>query len=288
MAKGAIHGVSTHQCVAGLSPEAQSKPARPLLRWAGSKRRLLHELTNAVPPKFSRYIEPFAGSACLFFHLQPKCAILGDINSELMDFYRIASFRPNAVLRSAIHYNRTRAGYYSARSNYLIEKHALKRVSLFFFLNHFCFNGIFRTNTKGQFNVPFGTRMGAFPTFEEFRSSARLLRRATLSCSDFEGVLQHAKEGDFVYMDPPYVYRTRKDRGEYGPASFSLIDIPRLHKSLESLHLRHVKFLLSYLDCEEVKPIRRDFSCKTVPVSRTVAGLAKSRQVVDELLIRNY
>ena len=191
---------------------------RPPLRWAGSKRKLLSELARAVPLEFSTYIEPFAGSACLFFHLQPKRAILGDINPELIGFYRATRKHPHEVLRSAIRRRRT-----AARVRYIAERDATSRASLFLFLKHFCFNGIFRTNSKGNFNVPFGTRTGAFPSFEEFHNAANLLKRVTLLCSDFEHVLHRAKEGDFAYLDPPYVYRTRKDRGEYAKGASSAV-----------------------------------------------------------------
>jgi DNA adenine methylase len=245
-------------------------------------------VAKAVPSTFSTYIEPFVGSACLFFHLQPERAVLGDINSDLIGFYRTASLHPDQVLRSAIHLRRTEASYYAVRARYAAEKDATKRASLFLFLNHFCFNGIFRANAKGEFNVPFGTRTGAFPTFKEFRSAAHQLKRAALQCSDFEQVLQHARTGDFVYLDPPYVYRSRKDRGEYGPTSFSLCDIPRLHKCIVRLDRRRVHFLLSYLNCDDIQPIRSQFNCRTVPVARTVSGLSAARQIVSELLISNF
>jgi DNA adenine methylase len=261
---------------------------KPILRWAGSKRKLLDELSASVPKKFNTYIEPFVGSACLFFQLKPTKAILADINPALIDFYRVTSLRPNKVLKSAIHYPRSEAGYYSIRERYLDSEESTCRASSFLYLNHFCFNGIFRTNTKGEFNVPFGTRTGSFPTFSVFREASRLLKRARLMCADFDKVLQLAKAGDFVYMDPPYVYKSRKDRGEYGPASFSLCDIPRLRNAIDRLERKRVRFLLSYLDCDEIKPISRKFNCRTVPVSRTVAGLCEARQVVNELLISNY
>lgn len=264
------------------------KPGKPLLRWAGSKRKLLSELSKAVPPTFSTYIEPFVGSACMFFHLQPERAVLGDVNCELIGFYRTMSLKPIEVLRGAIHLRRTETSYYAVRSRYADERDPIKRASFFMFLNRFCFNGIFRTNAKGEFNVPFGTRTGAFPTLEEFRGVAHQLKRADLQCSDFEPILQHAKTGDFVYLDPPYVYRSRRDRGEYGPTSFSLCDIPRLHKCIVRLDRRGVHFLLSYLDCDDIQPIRSQFNCRTVPVARTVSGLSAARQIVSELLISNF
>ena len=272
-----------------MGPKATHEETRtPPLRWAGSKRKLLDELQAELPTSFDTYVEPFVGSACLYFRVQPRKAILADLNVNLIQFYRAARVAPNAVLRSAIHFRRSRAGYYRARARYGGERNAVRRASLFLFLNRFCFNGIYRTNASGKFNVPFGTRTGAFPTFHRFRLAARSLSRAKLLCSDFEPVVAQARRDDFVYLDPPYVYRSRKDRGEYGPGSFSLEDIPRLRRTLENLDRRGVRFLLSYLDCEEVQPLRSRFAQRTIPVARTVSGLVATRQVVSEVLVRNY
>jgi DNA adenine methylase len=272
-----------------MGPKAtRQEPRSPLLRWAGSKRKLLDELQAEVPTSFGTYIEPFVGSACLYFRVQPRNAILSDLNPSLIQFYRFARATPDAVLRSAIHVRRSRTGYYRARARYRRERNAVRRAGLFLFLNRFCFNGIYRTNAAGEFNVPFGMRTGEFPTFRWFRLAARSLARARLLCSDFEPVVAKARKGDFVYLDPPYVYQSRKDRGEYGPGSFSLADIPRLCRTLDGLDRSRVRFLLSYLDCEEIQPLKSSFDHRTIPVARTVSGLVASRQVVSEVLIKNY
>ena len=258
------------------------------LRWAGSKRKIIHHLVAELPPEYQTYIEPFAGSAYLYFYVRPRRAILGDLNKDLMQFYGALRERPEAVLRSASHFRRSATGYYKARSRFIKEHDPVKRAALFLFLNRFCFNGIYRTNTRGDFNVPYGTRTGGFPTFSEISDLSKQLSRAKLVCADFEEVAAGARKGDFVYLDPPYVYRSRKDRGEYGKGSFALGDIPRLQSVVRDLDRRRVKFLLSYLDCPEIHPTAALFKSRRIPVARTVAGLTRARQVVSEVLIRNF
>lgn len=265
----------------------ETKP-NPLLRWAGSKRKLIPELISSVPPNFSVYFEPFFGSGCLFFELCPKRAVLNDINEDLINFYRFARNYPESVLRSATKLRRTAAGYYSARNRFLNLKCPIKKASFFLFLNRFCFNGLYRTNSKGEFNVPFGNRTGSFPSEDEFIKSVGLLKRARLLSLDFEQALDLTKKGDFVYLDPPYVYSARKERGEYGPSSFSIIDLPRLKNTIDALNRRGVYFLLSYIECDEISSYIGSFNVKTIPVARCISGLVSSRQVVNELLIKNF
>ena len=260
----------------------------PLIRWAGSKRKLLPQIESKLPQSFGTYFEPFFGSGCLFFRIKPSRSVLGDLNHNLISFYRQVRLQPTRVLRSAVRFPRETKGYYNIRNRYVSEKNPTKRASMFLFLNRFCFNGIFRTNAKGIFNVPFGEHTGSFPTQAAFIASAALLKQAELICYDFEITLKSAKKGDFVYLDPPYVYSDRRNRGEYGNGSFDLTDIRRLRKMLLTLHKRGVHFLLSYLSCPEVWSLVDGFEIQEVPVKRCVAGLASARRVVNELLVRNY
>src|SRR5260370_20078520 len=198
-----------------MPPDAIPAPKQdcgPFLRWAGSKRRLLPVLQTFWTKKHKRYIEPFAGSACLFFAIKPPKAILGDLNPELIATYIEVKYRIEAVLRELKRlkpedkeeYNRLRA----------IDTSTLSppaRSARFIYLNRFCFNGIYRTNLLGQFNVPYsGVRCGGFPSDETFEKCAGRLRIARFMKGDFECVLQQAKKGDLVYMDPPFAVRARR------------------------------------------------------------------------------
>jgi DNA adenine methylase len=261
----------------------------PFLRWAGSKRRLLPVLTSFWTDKHKRYVEPFAGSACLFFALKPPKAILGDLNPELISTYIEVKYRVGAVLRELgklppwdkEEYSRLRSLDTSTLSPHV-------RAARFIYLNRFCFNGIYRTNLSGQFNVPYsGDRCGAVPENGVFQHCSRRLRRARFVNGDFEQVLRHAEKGDLVYMDPPYAVRARRVFREYDPSTFTHEDIARLRSWMERLNAAGINFVVSYAESDEADALKKNFSYETVAVRRNIAGFAAHRSMANELLISN-
>lgn len=260
----------------------------PLIRWAGSKRRLISELELSVPNSFDRYVEPFFGSGCLFFKLMPKKAVLGDLNEDLMSFYRQIRRFPEDVRASAIRFRRGKEDYYRLRSAILAEPNAKKRAALFFYLNRFCFNGIYRTNRKGHFNVPMGSRTGTFPSIDVTKMAAAQLKRAKLVCGDFVHTMNLVEKGDFVYLDPPYAYQNHRNRGEYGEGSFSINDLARLEVALAAIDRIGAKFLLSYAECPEIQKIQSLYKTRTVQVNRCISVQAEGRRLVNEVLVSNY
>lgn len=259
-----------------------------LIRWAGSKNKLVSNLTALMPPVFNRYYEPFIGSGCLFFSLNPNQAVIGDINPHLISFYHEVRDNTQSVYRGAVAFRRTKEDYYRLRAQYNLVKDQRKRASIFLYLNRFCFNGIYRTNKAGEFNVPYGEKTGGFPKQSEFLGVSKQLKRAKIKCSDFEETIATASKGDFVYLDPPYMYSKHRDRGEYGPGSFRLTDLQRLKKIVNHLDQKGVMFLLSYVDCEEIREIGAQYRQTTIPVKRCVASLASKRITVDEVVIKNF
>lgn len=261
----------------------------PFLRWAGSKRRLLPILQKFWTNKHTRYVEPFAGSACLFFALKPPKAILGDLNAELVATYREVKYRLTAVLKdlhkiplnSAEEYLRLR----SADPQTLTSS---QRAARFIYLNRYCFNGIYRTNLQGQFNVPFsGRRCGAFPGDQVFAQCARRLRTASFVSGDFEKVLRKTAPGDFVYMDPPFAVRARRVFREYDPSTFTHEDIVRLRSWMQRLHAARISFVVSYAESEESDILKRGFDYQVVSVRRNIAGFVGSRTLSNEIIISN-
>jgi len=257
------------------------------MRWAGSKRKLLPELIKHVPDQFTRYIEPFSGSACLFFALQPKKAILSDLNRELMETYRVMSLHPKSVHRAVMAMPVTKRYYYELRAELPTSLGRIQRAARFIYLNRHCFNGVYRTNQRGIFNVPRGTRLGAIPNKDQFQLAAVALRRAKLLAGDFEEVTKYVRRGDFVYLDPPYAKSGARRRGEYGYASFDISDVERLATCLNRIDRTGAVFLLSYADCREIRAISSLWHKKTILVRRHVAGFVKHRAVVREVLISN-
>lgn len=262
--------------------------SRSPLRWAGSKRKLLPTLTRLAPPKFNRYIEPFCGSLCLFAALKPSSALVGDINVELVNFYRMIAWRPRAIATAAHALSDDEATYYELRSLDPCAMGSQARAVRFLYLNRFCFNGVYRTNRKGQFNVPRGKHMGGIPTVQELVNFGRLVRKATVYQCDFQELLDAAERDDFIYLDPPYAGRGVRDRGEYGVGSFKEGDLDRLAESLHRAHARGVKILLSYADLPEIRNRFRNWNITTLDVTRNVAGFASARISVSEILLRNY
>jgi len=259
----------------------------PLIRWAGSKKKLVPNLLAKTPASMGRYIEPFAGSACLFFALKPSKAILGDKNSDLIDTYRTIAKHPIRVLRLATSYPKTAKSYYEVRDKGNKHTSPLRRAANFIYLNRFCFNGLYRTNLEGKFNVPLGSRTGGFLSEIDFRASARALSRATLLCGDFEKTISRARYGDFVYMDPPYALAERIDRNEYGSNSFAIWDIPRLIDSLRQLHEVGARFLLSYAATKDLLGHLPKTRAKRISVRRHIAAEPSKRIITSEVLLDN-
>ena len=259
----------------------------PLFRWAGSKRKLLPELIKHVPASYGRYIEPFSGSACLFFALQPSTAILSDLNDELIHTYKVLRADPERLYRAVAQMPPSLAYYYALRAQPPDRLDPLARAARFAYLNRSCFNGVYRTNREGHFNVPRGKRSGALPHESHFVQCANALRNAELISGDFELALSRAEPGDFAYLDPPYAKRGSRRRGEYGYSSFDIPDIERLARSLRALDEQGTAFLLSYAHCREIREVSRSWYTRTLLVRRHVAGFGRHRLIVREILISN-
>ena len=260
----------------------------PLLRWAGSKKKLLPVLLVAAPAYTQRYIEPFAGSAVLFLRLGADNAILGDFNESLIETYRIVQRYPRAVWERASKLGNTPDEYYAIRAIPRTRLNAFERAAQFIYLNRYCFNGVYRTNRAGQFNVARGKGHLFIPDLDAFKAFAGRLRAAELRCSDFEEILAEAGSGDFVYLDPPYALGDKRDRGEYGCDAFREKDEHRLIESLKAADRRGAKILLSYSPAATVLQGLRNWQRHDLTVARNVAGFASTRRLADEVLLSNY
>lgn len=164
----------------------------------------------------------------------------------------------------------------------------MEQAARFFALNRACFNGLYRTNRDGDFNVPYGRKTGTLPPSSMFYRASVALRGAKLKAGDFSQTLRSVRAEDFVYLDPPYVYSDRKDRGEYGVGCFGLGDLDRLFQCLIDLDARNAYFLLSYLESDEILERAAGWHIHSVPVKRQISGFAKFRRCVNEVLISNY
>jgi DNA adenine methylase len=261
--------------------------ASPLLRWAGSKRQhvpLLRECWKAG--EYSRYVEPFAGSAAVFFAVAPPRAILGDINQELIDTYKTVKRAPDAVYHRLIKFATGEEAYYRVRSTRLRTRVA--KAARFVYLNRFCFNGLYRTNTDGDFNVPYGRpKTLNVPDQQQFRACADLLTRARLMPADFRRVLDEVKKGDFVYLDPPYAISRRRVFIQYARKHFSTDDLGDLSEWLEEIDGRKASFVLSYADSVEARRLPEGWKRRRFAVRRNMAGFSDARRTHYELFLSN-
>jgi DNA adenine methylase len=273
------------------SNSAPQQPIKPFLRWAGSKRKLLARLKAYWrPTHHQRYIEPFAGSACLFFELRPPAAILGDSNRELIDLYRAVKADPQPLFDRLVRIPRNADTYYRWRAKDPAATDRTTRALRFLYLNRNCFNGIYRTNTAGRFNVPFGGKhgkpVGALAR-EDFMRAAKELRNARFVAGDFTKTLAVAQRGDFVYLDPPFALSSRRVFTEYGEKIFDVGDVDRLADELRRLHNLGAEFLVSYADCTGARKLAKEWNATKLYVRRHIAGFSDDRRMASEWLISN-
>lgn len=240
-----------------------------------------------APKAFGRYIEPFAGSGCLFFALRPRRAVLGDINEELIETYRVIRDHPRLVAQAAHSLSQSKSTYYRLRAQVPSKLNPIERAARFAYLNRHCFNGVYRINRNGQFNVPMGTRTGTLPTVEEFYRCSVALRTAELRPGSYAECLKDVTDGDFVYLDPPYASSRRNTFGEYGYGCFAENDLPDMQMLLHEVDERGATFLLSYCTHRAFQRIPKGWFKREVSVRRHVAGFARHRRTVRELLISN-
>jgi DNA adenine methylase len=228
------------------------------------------------------------GSACLFFELRPDEAVLTDINGDLIRTFVAVLDHPQAVSNRLGKIPLGKRSYYSIRKQRLADLGDADAAARFIFLNRFCFNGLYRTNQTGGFNVPYGSSgTGRLPTAAELWSVASALRNSTITRADFEQTLERTTAGDFVYLDPPYAVGNRRVFRQYGPSSFGLHDLQRLADALVSMDDRGVKFVLSYASCAEATEFFKRWTRRKIYIRRNIAGFATHRRRAGEVLISN-
>jgi len=262
--------------------------AKPILRWAGSKRLLVPKLSLLAPSNFSRYVEPFCGSACLFLAADPEKAILADLNPKLIATYETIRSHPHKVSEMLETWIPNKDTYLKIRQQGRSSNRIWNAAS-FLFLNRKCFNGVYRENLKGEFNVPYGgDRTGKLPSVDDLLQFAAALQKAELRCADFEEIVDLTENEDFLYLDPPYHYENNRNRGEYGYGAFSDIDIDRLTSALKRADARGVKILVSYNRCHLLLKGLPGWKLSYCTARRSVAGFSSARRTVREYQIRNY
>jgi DNA adenine methylase len=262
--------------------------AKPCLKWAGGKANCLSRLLEYFPTHFSRYLEPFLGGAAVFLALEPTAsALLNDANEELISLYRIIRDNPLALMDALenLQAEYCEAFYYALRS--AIPTAPVDRAARLIFLNKTCFNGLYRTNAKGEFNVPFGKRKRC-PALYDRASLLEVsfrLRNAQLFCTDFEAVVNSAERGDLVYCDPPYLpSSSTANFAEYTASGFSAEDHRRLRDCCERAANRGATVVVSNSSSLATESLYRGWTLFSFEVPRCINSKAERRGSVLEIV----
>jgi DNA adenine methylase len=271
---------------------------QPFLKWAGGKRQLMPYIRPLIPQKIKRYFEPFIGGGAVLFYLQPAAALVNDLNSELINCYKVIRDYPEELLEAASKHQNTKEYYYQIREmDRVPEFEALspiERAARLMYLNKTCYNGLFRVNSHGQFNVPFGDYKNpiiADPAV--IRAVSRYFKKAKIDfvSEDFAKVVSEAKKADFVYFDPPYdpVSDTASFTG-YNLHGFNRDEQKRLKETCDDLTKRGVKVLLSNSDTPYIRELYGDagYKIQEVKARRNINSVGEGRGTINELLILNY
>ena len=266
---------------------------RPIVKWAGGKRQLLPTLRQFYPKNFRRYIEPFLGGAIIYLTLKPSLAILGDSNRELIDCYTTVRDRTDELIKALENYVPhvlDKEFYYEVRDRNAADLAPVERAARFIFLNKTCYNGLYRVNRDGRFNVPFGKHERPPQLYDEanLRGVSLLLQNAELVTGDFEETVQRASEGDFLYLDPPYHRSGNAHFTAYSVNGFTKDDHARLARTFRTLNARGCKLLLCNSDTSLVRELYRDFVVISVVTKRAINCISEKRSGFPEVLILNY
>lgn len=273
-----------------LSKVPISKPST-FLRWAGGKRALLKTLLSFIPTKVNNYYEPFIGGGALYFALSPNgnMSTISDTNAELINCYMQVASNPEKIIKSLSTFSFDDKCYYATRKH--IPENDLDRASRFIYLNRTCWNGLYRVNKKGEFNVPIG-KFTNEPTIcpeNKIRESSKILSKTKIVCDDFEKVVENSGKSDFVYFDPPYTVKHDKNGfRQYNEKVFSWDDQERLAQVSEDLKRRGVKIMISNAANKDIMELYENFYMYKVSRCSVISGTSSSRGRVNELIITSY
>jgi len=264
-------------------------PARPVLKWAGGKTQLLPQILERLPARIETFFEPFVGGAAVFFALAAEGrfqrAVLADRNPDLVAVYRALQADAEAVIDELSQMRHSEAEYYRIRE--LSPRRLAQRAARVIYLNKTGYNGLYRVNRSGQFNVPFGRyKKPNICDAENLRAAARVLEGVEIVEADFEEVCVRARPGDAVYLDPPYVPLSKTANfTAYARHPFGPSEHQRLARAFAKLERRRVAAVLSNSDTPETRALYRGFRAKKVQVSRAINSRPTARGPIDELLV---
>ncbi len=274
----------------------QKNGLKPLVKWAGGKRQLLNKIRQYIPDKLTRYYEPFLGGGAVWFDLRPEKFVVNDLNANIMNVYQVVRTDVDALIAELKTHKNDAAYYYRIRqrdrSPAFTTSSPVERAARLLYLNKTCFNGLFRVNRQGYFNVSFGNYKKPDMLNEAtLRAVSRYLNETegVLLSGDFAEAIQCANRESFVYLDPPYDPLSDKPSFTgYTATGFDPQEQYRLKTVCDELNRRGCKFLLSNSSTEFIHDLYKKYRIVTVKAKRSINCVADQRGNVEEVLIRNY
>jgi DNA adenine methylase len=272
----------------------------PLVKWAGGKRQLIPTLNNYFPISWNAYFEPFVGGGAILVHLQNEGrishAVVSDLNRELINLYRVVKKHPETLIAALtsekLENNEEMFRQLKVEFNDLIgcQGNYVRRATLLIYLNKHGYNGLWRVNRKGKFNVPFGHHpKRSLPSEVLIRSFSRMLENVTILNADFEKSVRTAKKDDFVYFDPPYQPISKTAHfTDYNSSGFTFDDQVRLSELFRTLSKKGVKVMLSNSKVGEIEELYQDYTIRTVSAKRYINCDGNRRTGTSEIVVTNY
>lgn len=274
--------------------ELENKQTYPIVKWVGGKRQLMSVLLENMPNTFNRYYEPFVGGGALFFQLQPEKAYISDKNEELINLYLVVRDNVNELIEHLVKHEISKEYYFKIRNIDRTDDYKnfsnVERASRFIYLNKTCFNGLYRVNSRGQFNVPFGNyKNPRIIDANNLINCSRVLKDTEIKHENFDAILSDVKRGDFVYFDPPYFPLNKTSNfTSYTKDGFAFDMQVMLRNICNELDALGVKFMLSNSDTSLINELYSNYEIKKVYASRFVNANAEARGKITEVLVRNY
>ena len=267
---------------------------RPFIRWAGGKQNLVHYLLKYSPEEgsYHKYWEPFLGAGSLFFANGFKKAELSDVNEHLINAYQQIKINPESVYKRLLAHKRKLSAdyYYEVRENYNshLYEQTIEQAARFIFLVHTCYNGMYRVNGKGEYNVPFGKSEPSLPSFDHLKKISKKLQHIPLKVQSYESIYDKVKPNDFIYLDPPYPKLNRSEQFQ----QFTIDKFSEEHQSeladfANQLRSKGCSVMLSNSKVPLIENLYQSWNIVEVPVVRYVS-CKRQRNRITELIIKNY
>lgn len=267
--------------------------AKPFLKWAGGKAQLFDAISSRKPTNYTRYVEPMVGGGAVLFNLMPETALISDINEELINVYLQIKTNYQEVLVHLRSIGQGAEEFYamraSDRESDFAEWEPAKRAARTIYLNKLGYNGLYRVNSSGKFNVPYGKRTGVNFNEEEFAEASRVLQRCDIRNQTYSEICDSLTAGDWAYIDPPYVPSSETSNfTQYTSTGFDWSEHLKLKKCCDDMTERGVKFLLSNSHCMQNLQLYSGYNISVVFARRSINSNASRRGPVPEILVSNY